>query len=40
MAPLGDKLVGVQSDLDDVVEQRQQRGQGERCHEDGGEAEL
>lgn len=39
-APLGHELVGVQTDLDDVVEQRQERRQRKRRHEDGGEAEL
>lgn len=38
--PLGDKLVGVQADLDDVVEEGQERGQGESCHKYGGEAKL
>lgn len=38
--PLCDKLVGVQADLDDVVEQSQQGRQRERRHEDGGEAKL
>ena len=33
-------LYGVQSDLNDVVDQGQQGSQWERCHEDGGEAEL
>ena len=34
------KLLGVQSDLNDVVEQSQQGSQRERCHKDGGEAKL
>lgn len=38
--PLSDELVGVQADLDDVVEQSEQRCQRERCHEDSGEAKL
>ena len=38
--PLRDKLVGVKTDLDDVVEQRQERSQRERRYKDGGEAKL
>ena len=38
--PLRDELVGVQADLNDVVEQSQQGSQRERCHKDGGEAKL
>lgn len=33
-------LDGVHVDLDDVVDEGQQRGQGKGCHEDGGEAVL
>lgn len=38
--PLSDKLVGVQANLDDVVEQSQEGRQRERRHEDGGESKL
>lgn len=38
--PLGDELVGVETDLDDVVEQSQERSQRERSYKDGGEAKL
>lgn len=38
--PLSDELVGVQADLNNVVEQSQQGRQWECCHEDGGEAKL
>ena len=31
----GDKLVSVEADLHPVVEQGEQRGQWEGCHEDG-----
>lgn len=37
---LGDELLGVQADLDDVIQQREQRGQRKRRHEQGDEAEL
>lgn len=33
-------LDGVHVDLDDVVDEGQQRGQGKGCHKDGGEAVL
>lgn len=36
----GDHFNGIQSDLDDVVDERQERGEREGRHEDGGEAEL
>ena len=39
-APELHHLFGVQSDLDDVVDQSKQGSQWERCYEDGGEAEL
>ena len=35
-----DHLDGVQADLKDVVDESQQGGEGERCHEYGGETEL
>lgn len=35
-----DHLDGIQTDLEDVVYESQQRCQGERRHEEGGEAEL
>lgn len=38
--PLSDELVGVETNLDDVVEQSQQGSQRERRYEDGGEAKL
>lgn len=38
--PLSDKLVGVKSNLNDVVEQSEERSQRERCYKDGGEAKL
>ena len=38
--PLSDKLVSVQANFDDVVEQSQQGRQRERRHEDGGESKL
>lgn len=38
--PLSDELVGVEANLDDVVEQSQQGSQRERRYEDGGEAKL
>ena len=38
--PLSDKLVGVKTNLNDVVEQSQERSQREGCYEDGGEAKL
>lgn len=38
--PLSDKLVGVKTNLNDVVEQSQERSQRERRYEDGGEAKL
>ena len=39
-SPLTDKLVGVKTNLDDVIEQSQERSQRECCYEDGGEAKL
>lgn len=39
-AQLGDELLGIQADLDDVVQQREQRGEGEGCHKQGDEAKL
>lgn len=38
--PLSDKLVGVKTNLNDVVEQSQEWSQRERCDKDGGEAKL
>lgn len=38
--PLSDKLVGVKTNLNDVVEQSQERSQRERRYKDGGEAKL
>ena len=38
--PLSDKLVGVKTNLNDVVEQSQERSQRERCYEYGSEAKL
>lgn len=38
--PLSDKLVGVKTNLNDIVEQRQERSQRERRYKDGGEAKL
>ena len=38
--PLSDKLVGVKTNLNNVVEQSQERSQRERRYEDGGEAKL
>lgn len=38
--PLSDELVGVETNLDDVIEQSQQGSQRERRYEDGGEAKL
>lgn len=35
-----DHFYGIQSDLDDVIDEGQERRQRERCHKDGGEAEL
>ena len=34
------ELVGIEADLDDVVEQREQRREGKRRHEDRHKAEL
>lgn len=39
-AELGDELLGVQADLDDVVQQREQRGQREGRDKQGDKAEL
>ena len=38
--PLSDKLVGVKTNLNDVVEQSQKGSQRECCYKDGGEAKL
>lgn len=38
--PLSDKLVGIKTDLNDVVEKSEERSQRERCYEDGGETKL
>ena len=37
---LPDKLLGVEPDLDPVVEEGEERGEGEDGHEDGDEAKL
>lgn len=39
-AVLARKLVGVQTDLHPVVEEGEERREGERCHEDGDESKL
>lgn len=38
--PLSDKFVGVKTNLNDVVEQGEERSQRESCYKDGGEAKL
>lgn len=38
--PLSDKFVGVKTNLNDVVEQSEERSQRESCYKDGGEAKL
>ena len=38
--PLGDKLVGIKTNLYNVVKQSQKGSQWERCYKDGSEAKL